>query len=67
MRIRNHLGPSKKGRPPDALPKPRKGLDIRTLVKLAKTRNREIKGQQNKDSSVAVIDLKRLLLRKQMI
>ena len=28
-------GPSKKGRPPDAQPKPRQGLDIRTLFQRA--------------------------------
>ena len=57
-------GPSKKGRPADAQPKPRQGLDIITLFQRAETRSREIKGQQNKDSSVVIINLKRLLLRK---
>ena len=58
------LGLSKKGRPADAQPKLRQGLDIRTLFQRAETRNREIRGQQKRDSSVAIIDLKRLLLRK---
>ena len=52
-------GPSKKGRPADAQPKPRQMLDIRTLFQRAETRNGEIKGQQNKDSSVVIIDEKR--------
>ena len=56
--------PSKKRRPAHAQPKPRQGLDIRTLYQQAETRSREIKGQQNKGSSVVIIDLKRLLLRK---
>ena len=49
-------GPSKKGVPADAQPKPRHGLDIRTLFQRAETHNREIKGQQNKDSSAVIID-----------
>ena len=49
-------GPSKKGIPADAQPKPRHGLDIRTLFQRAETHNREIKGQQNKDSSAVIID-----------
>ena len=53
-------GPSKKGRPADVQLKPRQGLDIRLLFQRAETRNREIKGQQNKDSSVVIINQKRL-------
>ena len=49
-------GPSKKGRPADAQPKPRQRLDIRTLVQRAETRNREIKVHQNKDNGVLIID-----------
>ena len=49
-------GRSKKGRPGDSQSKPRQGLDIRTLFQRAATRNREIKGQQNQDSSVVIID-----------
>ena len=50
------LGLSGKRRLVDAQLKPRQGLDIRTLFQRAETRNREIKGQQNKDSSVVIID-----------
>ena len=57
-------GPPKKGRPADAEPKPQQGLDIRLLLQRAETCNREIKGQQNKDSSAIIINQKRLLLRK---
>ena len=49
-----HPGPSKKGRLANAQPKSRQGLDIRTLFQRAKKSNREIKGQQNKDSSVVI-------------
>ena len=49
-------GPSKKGRPADAQPKPRQDIDIRTLFQRAETRNREFKGQQNKDSIVVIIN-----------
>ena len=49
-------GRSKKERPGDSQSKPRQGLDIRMLFQRAVTRNREIKGQQNKDSSVVIID-----------
>ena len=49
-------GPSKKGRSADAQPKPRQGLDIRTLDQRAETRNREIKVHQNKDDGVVIID-----------
>ena len=59
-----HRGLSKKRRPGDAQPKPRQWLDIRTLFQPTETRNREIKGQQNKGSSIVIIDVKRLLLRK---
>ena len=37
---------------------------MRTLFQRAETRNKEIKVQQNNDSSIVIIDLKRLLLRK---
>ena len=46
----------KKRRPADAHPKPQQGLDIRTLFQRAETRNRETEEQQNKDSSVVIID-----------
>ena len=48
-------GPSKKRTPADAQPKPRQGLDIRTLFQRAEIRYREIKGEQNKDNSVVII------------
>ena len=57
-------GPPKKGRPADAEPKPQQGLDIRLLLQRAETCNREIKGQQNKDSSAIIINQKRVPLRK---
>ena len=57
-------GSPKKGRPADAQPKAQQGLDIRLLLQRAETRNCEIKGQQNKDSSAIIINQKRLLLRK---
>ena len=47
-------GPSKKRRPADAQPKPRQGLDIRTLFQRAEIRNREIKGQHNKGNNVVI-------------
>ena len=47
-------GPSRKKRPADAQPKPRQGLDIRTLFQRAEIRNREIKGQHNKGNSVII-------------
>ena len=49
-------GPSKNGRPADTQPKPRQKFEIRTLFQRAETRNRETKVQQNKDSSVLIID-----------